>query len=337
MSLDLLIVDAHERDRVGIVSFFERQGHRVTVTDDAREGQSLVRERFFPLVLVDVDVEPWGGLEFVTFVRGQSPRSEVALLTVRRSWDVAVGGYRRGAVEVVFKDQSDATRLTELVERAARRWAGDGAGAGSENLPAEAKQLLDEMLARMLDMSQHVPATQSRLETMPQGSVRVAVVDHEPRVHQAIAAAATASRGSAAAFEVSALPSGGAALDALSGAPPDVLVARDDLLDLPGTTLVAGLYERSPELLAVVYGAGPGGGAQATIYEEGHAVRTVRPLADPAPLVREVCTLVERAAASVARRRLMDLFRLEHSDLLRRYGVLRGRLDEEARARGGGG
>ncbi|NMC69549.1 MAG: response regulator [Myxococcales bacterium] len=335
MGLDLLIVDAHGRDREGIAAFFERQGHRVTATDDAREGQALVRERFFPLVLVDVDVEPWGGLEFVTFVRGQSPRSEVVLLTVRRAWDVAVGGYRRGAVEVVFKDQSDAPRLTELVERVARRWAGDGAGV--ENLAAEAKQLLDEMLARMLDMSQHVPATQSRLETMPQGSVRVAVVDHEPRVQQAIAAAAAASRGSAAAFEVTALPSGGAALDALSGAPPDVLVTRDDLLDLPGTTLVTGLAERAPDLLAVVYGAAEGGGAQATIYEEGHAVRTVRPLADPAPLVREVCTLVERAAAAVARRRLMDLFRLEHSDLLRRYALLRGRLDEEARVRGGGG
>lgn len=333
MGLDLLIVDAHKRDRDAIASYFERQGHRVTTTDDAREGQTLVRERFFPLVLVDADVEPWGGLEFVTFVRGQSPRSEVVLLTVRRAWDVAVGGFRRGAAEVIFKDQSDAPRLTELVDRVARRWAGDG--AGGENLPAEAKQLLDEMLARMLEMSQHVPATQSRLESMPQASVRVAVVDHEPRVHQAIAAASAASRGSAAAFEVTALPNGGAALDALSGSPPDVLVTRDDLLDLPGTTLVAGLTERAPGLLAVVYGAADGGGAQATIYEEGHAVRTVRPLTDPALLVREVCTLVERAAAAVARRRLMDLFRLEHSDLLRRYGLLRSRLDEEARARGG--
>jgi len=331
MSIELLIVDAHERDRDGIASFFERQGHRVTVTGDAREGQALVRERFFQLVLVDVDVEPWGGLEFVTFVRGQSPRSEVVLLTVRRAWDVAVGGYRRGAVEVVFKDQSDAARLTELVDRVGRRWTGDCSSA--ENLPAEAKQLLDEMLARMLEMSQHVPATQSRLQTMPQGSVRVAVVDHEPAVHQALAAASAASRGAVAAFEVSALPNAGAALDALSGAPPDVLVTRDDLLDLPGTTLVASLHERSSELLAVVYGPAPGGGAQATIYEEGHAVRTVRPLGDPAPLVREVGVLVERAATALARRRVMDLFRLEHSDLLRRYGVLRGRLDEEARAR----
>ena len=335
MSLDLLIVDAHERERQGIASFFERQGHRVTVTGDAREGQAFVRERFFALVLVDIDIEPWGGLEFVTFVRGQSPRSEVVLLTVRRAWDVAVGGYRRGAVEVVFKDQSDAARLTELVDRASRRWSGDGAGA--ENLAAEAKQLLDEMLARMLEMSQHVPATQSRLQTMPQGNVRVAVVDHEPAMQQALAAASAASRSSGPVFEVTALQSGGAALDALSGAPPDVLVTRDDLLDLPATTLVAGLHERSPELLAVVYGAAPGGGAQATIYEEGHAVRTVRPLADPAPLVREVLMLVERASASLARRHVMDLFRLEHSDLLRRYGVLRGRLDEEARARSGGG
>lgn len=334
MGLDLLIVDAHERDRDGIGAYFERQGHRVTATADAREGQALIRERFFPLVLVDADVEPWGGLEFVTFVRGQSPRSEVVLLTVRRAWDVAVGGYRRGAVEVLFKDPSDAPRLTELTDRLARRWSGDAAGL--DNVPAMAKQLLDEMLARMLEMSQHVPATQSRLQTLPQGNVRVAVVDHEPLVHQAIAAAAAASRGSPAAFEALALPSGGAALDALSGSPPDVLVSRDELLDLPATTLVAGLGERAPELLAVVYGTAPDGAGQATFYEEGHAVRTVRPLQDPAQLVREVAALVERAATSLVRRRVMDVFRLDHSDLLRRYGVLRGRLDEEARARGGG-
>jgi DNA-binding NtrC family response regulator len=331
MSIELLIVDPHERDRQGMAAYFTRMGLRVTETGDAREGQALVRDRFFPLVLVDVDVEPWGGLEFVTYVRGQSPRSDVALLTTRRAWDVAVGGYRNGAAEVLFKDPADAPRLKDLADRVTQRWAGGATAA--DNLPAEAKNVLDEMLARLLEMSQHVPATQSRLATMVKGSVRVAVVDHEAPVHNAMAAASEESRAGSFTFEVNALPSGGAALDALSATPPDVLVTRDDLFDLPGATLIGGLQERAPELLAVVY-RGPGEAGEATVYEGGHPVRTLRPLTDVAQLVREVRTLVERASAGLERRRVMDLFRLEHSDLLRRYGVLRGRLDEAARSGG---
>jgi DNA-binding NtrC family response regulator len=329
MSIELLIVDPHVQDREGIAGYFSRLGLQVRETGDAREGQTLVRERFYPLVLVDVDVEPWGGLEFLTFVRGQSPRSEVALLTTRRAWDVAVGGFRRGATEVVFKDASDAPRLKDLAERVARRWSGETAVA--DNLPAEAKQVLDEMLARLLDMSQHVPATQSRLVAMVRGNVRVAVVDHEAPLPQALVAASQESRSGAFPFEVAALPSGGAALDQLSGAPPDILVTRDDLFDLPGTTLLASLQETSSDLLAIVYHPTPEGG-EAALYEGGHAVRTIRPLTDVGLLVREVKSYVERASAALERRRVMDLFRLEHSDLLRRYSALRGRLEEAAQS-----
>ncbi len=332
MAVELLIVDPHERDRQGIAGYFSRLGLGVTESGDAREAQTLVRDRFFPLVLVDVDIEPWGGLEFVSFVRGQSPRSEVALLTTRRAWDVAVGGFRRGAAEVVFKDPTDAPRLKELADRVIRRWSG-GTGEG-QNLQAEAKNVLDEMLARMLEMSQHVPATQSRLVAMTRSNVRVAVVDHDAPVHQALAAASAESRAGSFAFEVSAFPSGGAALDALSVSPPDILVTREDLFDLPGTTVLGGLQARVPDLLAIVYRPTPEGG-DATLYEGGHALRTVRPLSDVGLLVREVKAYVERASATVDRRRVMDLFRLEHSDLLRRYTLLRSRLEEAARSERG--
>ncbi|MBI4914681.1 MAG: response regulator [Acidobacteria bacterium] len=332
MSIDLLVVDPHERDRQGIAGYFTRMGLRVTETADAREGHTLLRDRFFALVLVDIDIEPWGGLDFVAHVRSLSPRSEVALMTTRRAWDVAIGGYRGGAADVVFKDPSDAPRLRELAERVVRRWS--GSAEAPESLAAESKSVLDDMLARLLELSQHVPATQSRLAAMVKSSVRVAVVDHEPPVQQALAAVSAETRGGAFAFEVLPMPSGGAALDMLSGSPPDVLVTRDDLFDLPGATLIAALDERASDMLAIVY-RGPGAGGEATVFEGGHAVRTIRPFDELGPLVKEVRTMVERATAALEHRRLMDLFRMEHSDLLRRYGVLRARLDEAARASGG--
>ena len=332
MSIDLLVVDPHDRDRQGIAGYFTRLGLRVTETADAREGHNLLRDRFFPLVLVDIDIEPWGGLEFVAHVKSQSPRSEIVLLTTRRGWDVAIGGYRGGATEVVFKDPTDAPRLREVAERVTRRWS--GADAAPDSLAAESKSVLDELLARLLELSQHVPATQSRLASMAKSSVRVAVVDHEPPVHQALSAAAEESRKGGFPFEVLPMPSGGAALDMLSGAPPEVLVTRDDLFDLPGTALVGALDERSSNLMSIVY-RGPGAGGEATVYEGGHPVRTIRPFEDLAPLLKEVRIMVERAAVALERRQVMDLFRLENSDLLRRYGALRARLEEEARSGGG--
>lgn len=329
MSHEMCVVDPSAGDRQSIGEYFRRQGFLVAETGDAREAQGLVRDKFYPVVLVDADIEPWGGLEFVTFVRAHSPRSEVILLTVRRSFDVAVQGYRRGAMDVIYKDPSEAQRLREQVDRAVRRVG--ARTAGETSVFADSKSLMEEMLRRMIDLAQRDPAAQSRLAAMPGTAGRVAVVDHEKIVHEAIEKAARASAGSRAPFDATHIPSGGTALDILSSSPPDVLVVRDDLIDLPGTMLVGALAESAADATVVLYKAAPGGGAEATVFEKGHPLRTIRPLDDVDALVAVVVELVDRFAAAVVERRVMDLFRMEHADLVRRYATLRSRLDEAIR------
>ncbi len=328
MSHEMLIVDPSRADREAIGGYFRGQGFLVTDSGDAREAQALVTERFYPVVLVDADIEPWGGLEFVSFVKAESPRSEVILLTSRRSYDVAVGGYRRGAADVVFKDPAEAQRLREQVDRAVRR--AEARASNEASAPAEMRALMDEMLRRLVDLTQRDPAMRSRLAAIPSTRVRVAVVDHEAPVHEAVRAAAAAGDGTAWAFDATHMPSGGAALDALTASPPDVLLVRDDLMDLQGSVLLGALA--TTDVVAILYRPAAG---EATVLEKGRPERLVKPIASPADLVRELPALCERAAASAAERRVMDLFRMEHADLVRRYASLRTRLDEAARFEAG--
>lgn len=319
----MLVVDPHDADRESISGYFRRQGFSVNDLADAQEAKRLLGERFFPVVLVDIDVQPWGGVEFVAMARAQSPRTDVVLLTTRRAYDVAVNGFRRGAVDVVFKDAADAPRLLEAVERAVRR-AGTGE-EGEVGVQAEARGLLDEMLRELVEMSRRVPDTQSRLATMQAVRPRVAVVDHEGGVFGALSV--RCGRGSEALAEPVHVPSGGNALDVLSGAVPEVLLVREDLIDFPASTLVATLSAAGSKTVALVYRL-PGPDGEAAVFEGGHPVRTIRPIASIEMLMSEAMSLIQQAAVALSERRVMDLFRMEHAELLRRYAALRGRLED---------
>jgi hypothetical protein len=87
--------------------------------------------------------------------------------------------------------------------------------------------------------------------------------------------------------------------------------------------------------VAVVYRIAPEAG-EATVFEGGRPVRTVKPLRGLRELVAEIASLAGLASARVVRRRTMDVFRRDHGDLLRRYALLRSRLDAGSRSGAGG-
>src|SRR3954454_13151894 len=116
---ELLIADGGERDREGLRKLFDDQGFIVTACSDLETAKELVRRKFFPVALIDLDfASTGGGLEFVRFVQQTSRPTRVVLLTGRRSFESAVEALRIGVVDVVMKRADQIAHLQNTMQRA---------------------------------------------------------------------------------------------------------------------------------------------------------------------------------------------------------------------------
>src|SRR6188768_1563394 len=101
---EMLIVDGAERDREGMRMFFDTRGYVVTAVADGATARRLATQKFFPVALIDLDVDQAGaGIDLARFVRERSPQTAVVMLTMNGSFEGAVEAFRLGAIDVVRK------------------------------------------------------------------------------------------------------------------------------------------------------------------------------------------------------------------------------------------
>ena len=115
---ELLIVSGNERDRTGLTELFRKNGFIVTGLSDTRTARERLLEKFFPVMLLDFDVKPDGGMSLLKFSLERSPQTAVVMLTSRRSFEQAVEAFRLGAHDVISKEPSEIARIAKRVEQA---------------------------------------------------------------------------------------------------------------------------------------------------------------------------------------------------------------------------
>ena len=92
---ELLIVDSIAAHREGMRKLFEGEGYVVSSIGSVAEARELIERKFFPVVLVDLDVDrPGAGLDLVRFIGERSSSTAVILLSGRRSFESAVQAFR---------------------------------------------------------------------------------------------------------------------------------------------------------------------------------------------------------------------------------------------------
>ena len=100
---ELLIADGIDRDREGLRKLFDDQGFICTGCGDVATAQELVRRKFFPVAVIDLDFgSTGGGIDFARFVQQTSRPTRLVLLAGRRSFEAAVDALRLGVVDVVI-------------------------------------------------------------------------------------------------------------------------------------------------------------------------------------------------------------------------------------------
>lgn len=112
----VLVVDDHALFRDGVCSLLQRwpEFEVVGCAGDGREAVRLVEERRPQLVLMDVRMEPMGGVEATRAISAVAPEARVAMLTVSDLGQDVYEALRSGAHGYLSKNES-ADRLHEAL------------------------------------------------------------------------------------------------------------------------------------------------------------------------------------------------------------------------------
>ncbi len=319
---EILIVSASESDREGLRGYFEQLGYSCTCLGGLREFRGLVEKKFFPVAILDGDLDVEGaGLDLLRWMRDCSEATACVVLSDRRAFGFAVEAFRLGADDVVLKTPDSLPHLRKVVEVAMER---GGAQQRGSALLRDVHRTLAEATRIMLRLARRHYADVSP----GSGSgfrPSILLVDHEPSVVQRLMAVAQEKD-----WACETVPNGGTALDRTSHQKVDVVVCSSSLMDLSGDVVIKSVQARQASTLGLVY-AVPGGehtqGGHIDRYREGRLDETVRPFHNVQQLVDEMTRAVAQVVSSHRDRRVLQAFRSEHETFFRGMADLTRRLE----------
>jgi DNA-binding NtrC family response regulator len=300
-------------------SLFDKAGYVCTATGTSAEARELIERKFFPVALVDLDIERAGiGLDVARVIREQSKPTSVILLTRRRSFEAAVEALRLGVIDVVVKQPDQIEYLKRVVAIGCDRASADGEGEGA--LLREAHAVLDDAFRTMLDMGRKMYADVS-IASGASFRPRILVVESDQELLRELAPLLQDKP-----WEIAAEMNGGGALDKAGSQRFDLVVCRSNLMDLRGSMVIKTVQAERAELLGVVY-TKPGADGHIDVYREGRIDETDRPFTKVSQLVNKLEILVESLSSTQRDRRVIQAFRSDNAPFFRRYAELRQRLN----------
>jgi DNA-binding NtrC family response regulator len=314
---ELLIVDPIDRDREGLRRFFDSKGFVCTAARSANEARELVQQKFFPAALIDLDVDgPNNGLEVLRFLRERSAETALILLTNRRAFEPAVQAFRLGAHDVIEKSPDHVEHMRSAVEVAVSRYRAKDQGG---QLYRDLRAVLNDSFKVMLELSRRVYADLSM--AAPPMRPKILFVDGDGDFLNSLAPMVQKE-----GWEILADTSGGGALDRASRDRVDIMVVRSELPDLRGSMVIKSIQAEKPDVIALLYNT-PGADGHIDRLERGQVESVTRPFTSTAQLVGEVKKLTGHLATKAQERRLIQAFRADHTDFLRRFAKVKSQVD----------
>jgi DNA-binding NtrC family response regulator len=321
---EILVVDADPKVRAGIEQLLREVGMQVTaLADDARAGK-LVGERFYAVVVVDLDTpSPGDGIALVPVVKERSPASAVIMMSSRKLFEAAVWAFRNGASDIIAKAPDQVEYLRHRVIELAAESRVD---LDRRKLLAEALECHEDFLRRMMETARKVNDLEERLAGRSPSSPQlesvttcVLVVDEQPTLYEHLNKRLAQD---AAWWRVRHAQTGGEALDLASNEDVHVALIKETLPDLPGKMVVKTLAKTSPQTLTVVFAPDR---REAHLFEGSRVIPLE--MADAEQAVLRVQELRDAVRARNRERRYLQAFRAQHYDFLRKYAELKGKIE----------
>jgi DNA-binding NtrC family response regulator len=326
---DILVVDADPAVRDGLTTLLRGANLEVTAVADHDRARDQLANRFFSVLLVDLDGPgPQAGLGLIRFAKERSPATSAIVLTPRRTFDDVAASFRAGASDVIPKTQDNLPYLRQRVVDAVHALRADRA---RERLLTDVAEVHERFLSQMMTLARQVTELEDKLGHLRGDApvepafapLSILIVDDDP----AMAAAVRRALSDGQKWLVRASESGGGALDEATQSPPQVLVVKEGLSDLPASMLITGVRSANPDLVAMLYRA-PGPAATGDIrLLEGSRVTTIIPtFAQPEQLITALEDIKEGLALKSRERRYHQAFRRQHGDFLKLYAGVKQRL-----------
>ena len=126
MQLKILIVEDEEGLREALIRTLTGEGYLADGAADGEEGYSLICTGLYDLVLLDIMLPVYDGLEVLRRIRNQGLDVPVILLTARSTLEDKVGGMDLGADDYLTKPFA-MPELLARIRMVSRRGTGGGA------------------------------------------------------------------------------------------------------------------------------------------------------------------------------------------------------------------
>jgi DNA-binding response OmpR family regulator len=269
---ELLIAEGAERDRDGLRKLFEAEGFVCTAAESVEQAHDLLRRKFFPVALIDLDFGGTNeGLSLASYAEQHSRPTRIVMITGRRSFEAAVRALRAGVVDIVNKRPDQVDHL-----RAAMSLALDRYHSGSKDslLLREARAVLDDAMRILVALGRKLYGNDGSSGAGFKMKPAILIIDEDQSFLQK-----TANLLAGRPWDVSVEMSGGSGLDKASTFSFQIVCVRDELADLPGQMLLRSAQAQKTSTLGLLYSQA--GAGRIDRYELGAAKHSATPFRGP--------------------------------------------------------
>ena len=333
---EILVLDADENVRKGADRLLREAGLTVTILADMERAKDQIANRFFPVVLADLDTPTQNAaIDLIKFVRERSRQTAVIVMSRRIGFDAVAPVFRAGATDVIPKAREYVNDLRERVVRAA---ADVKAAMGREQLLVELVDLNEELLRRMMALSRQATDAEDKLlsregglssSASGLGALNLLLVDDDAALADAFEKELTEEKG----WRLRHVQSGGEALDSATQVPPAVLVAKENLPDLTGSMVVNTIKASVPSLVAMVFAPPtPGHAGQVKISDHSRLHVLLPNFVAPNELIAQLKEVREALTRKSRERRYVKIFQTQYMEVLQKCHRLKQEVDKLVRA-----
>ena len=328
---EILVLDADETVRKGVERLLREAGLGVTILSDIERAKDQIANRFFPVVLADLDTPTQdAGIDLINFVRERSPLTAVIVMSRRIGFDAVAPVFRAGATDVIPKAREYVRDLRERVLKAA---SDVKAAMAREQLLLDLVELNEELLRKMMALSRHAIDAEDKLteregglssSTSGLGALNLLLVDDDAALASVLEKELTEDKG----WRIRHVQTGGEALDSASQVPPMVLVAKENLPDLTGSMVVKTIKATVPSLIAMVFAPpAPGHAGEVRIADQSRLHVLLPQYVAPAELVTQLAEVRDALARKGKERRYVKHFQTQFAEILEKCNRLKRQAD----------
>ncbi len=181
----ILVVDDESNVLLTMTSILRQEGYEVDAADGGEKALAAIRERFYDLVLTDLNMPRVDGMQVLAEVRKRSPNTVTLVITGYGSLDSALRAIQLGAYEYLLKP-TEVAELKQAVQRCLER---------KRYSEIDTLYRVSRAAARSPELEQIVPRiAQAGREVLALREVSVVIFDREGKAHDGPALASLLSQ-----------------------------------------------------------------------------------------------------------------------------------------------